>query len=113
MKKDDKHKPRKSRQFESTAHRGTEREAIDTAVALRYSGRGAPRVTAKGEGELAQKILEIAEQHGIPLHEDNELVRLLAQIDIGEEIPQSLYVAVAEVIAFAYLISGKTANPHQ
>lgn len=113
MKKDDKPKSRKSRLFGSTAHRGRERDAIDTAVALRYSGRGAPRVTAKGEGEIAQKILEIAAQHGIPLHEDNELVRLLAQIDVGEEIPQTLYVAVAEVIAFAYMISGKTVNPHQ
>jgi len=78
-----------------------------SAMALRYDGVNAPRVTAKGEGELAQRILEIAEQCGIPLHEDPDLLLLLSRLELGDEIPRALYVAVAQVIAFAYIISGK------
>lgn len=78
-----------------------------SAVALSYDGINAPRVTAKGGGELAQRILEIAEQCGIPLHEDPDLLLLLSRLELGEEIPRALYVAVAQVIAFAYIVSGK------
>ena len=77
------------------------------AVALRYDGQSAPRVTAKGAGETADAILRLAEENGIPLHEDPDLVTLLAQLELGQEIPSTLYQAVAEVIAFAYLMSGK------
>jgi flagellar biosynthesis protein len=77
------------------------------AVALQYDGQGAPRITAKGEGLTADRILELAREHQIPLHEDPALVSLLGQIDLGQEIPPALYLAVAQVIAFAYLISGK------
>jgi flagellar biosynthesis protein len=80
-----------------------------SAVALRYEGKGAPRVTAKGSGLTAERILALAEEHGIPLREDPDLVYLLSQLDLGEEIPATLYIAVAEVIAFAYRLSGKTA----
>jgi flagellar biosynthesis protein len=79
-----------------------------TAVALHYDGEQAPRVTAKGQGLVAEKILELAEEHGIPLHEDPDLVTLLARLELGDEIPANLYVAVAEVIAFAYMVNGKT-----
>ncbi|WP_305907311.1 EscU/YscU/HrcU family type III secretion system export apparatus switch protein [Methylomarinum sp. Ch1-1] len=81
----------------------------DLAVALKYDGENAPKVTAKGEGVTAQQILELAEQHGVPLQNQPELARILAQVPLGDEIPQQLYVAVAEVIAFAYFLSGKTA----
>jgi len=77
------------------------------AVALEYDGSNAPTVTAKGFGEIADKIMEIASQQDIPLHEDTGLVEILAQINLGEEIPEELYRAVAEVIAFAYILSGK------
>ena len=80
-----------------------------TTVALHYSGTGAPRVTAKGAGEVAQRIMEVAQEHGIPIHEDAQLVQLLAQVDLGEEIPENLYLAVAKVIAFAYMVAGKAA----
>lgn len=76
-------------------------------VALRYEGVGAPRVTAKGEGLVAEKILELAKEHHIPLHEDPALVAVLAKLELGDEIPVALYRAVAEVIAFAYMVSGK------
>ncbi|MGR8930383.1 MAG: EscU/YscU/HrcU family type III secretion system export apparatus switch protein [Gammaproteobacteria bacterium] len=82
----------------------------DIAVALQYDGQNAPKVTAKGEGFTAQQILAIAEKHGVPLQNAPELVRILAQVPLGEEIPHELYLAVAEVIAFAYFISGKTPN---
>ena len=79
----------------------------DLAVALKYDGKNAPKVTAKGEGLTAEQIIQIAEQHGIPLQTEPELTRILAQIPLGEEIPNELYLAVAEVIAFAYFLSGK------
>lgn len=79
----------------------------DLAIALKYDGENAPRLTAKGRGELANRILALAQEHEVPLHEDPELAALLSQIPLGDEIPQSLYRAVAEVIAFAYLLSGK------
>jgi len=79
----------------------------DIAIALSYDGRNTPRVTAKGEQQLAERIIDAAEQAGIPLHPDPELAMVLSQIPLGEEIPDSLYKAVAEVIAFAYILAGK------
>ncbi len=78
------------------------------AVALHYDGSGAPRVTAKGQGLVAERILEIARAHDVPLYEDAALAATLARIELNEEIPENLYRAVAQVIAFAYLLSGKT-----
>ncbi len=80
----------------------------DLAVALKYNGEQAPKVTAKGSGFSAEQILEIAEKHGIPLQNDPELASILAQVPLGDEIPENLYLAVAEVIAFAYFLSGKS-----
>ena len=77
------------------------------AVALEYDGDSAPRVTAKGRDTLAEQILQIARQHNIPIQENQPLASLLANIELGEEIPESLYLAVAQVIAFAYHLSGK------
>lgn len=79
----------------------------EQAVALKYSGKGAPRVTAKGSGLLAEEIIALAKEHGIPVQDDPALVGLLAQIDLGEEIPEHLYIVVAEILAFTYWISGK------
>ncbi len=78
-----------------------------TAIALVYDGETTPRITAKGRGALAEEIVAAAKQHGIPLKENDELTALLAQLDLGAEIPRELYVAVAEVIAFAYVVTGK------
>ncbi|MCW8943498.1 MAG: EscU/YscU/HrcU family type III secretion system export apparatus switch protein [Sedimenticola sp.] len=77
------------------------------AVALLYDGDNAPRVTAKGEGKIAEQIFAIAKEHGVPLENDPQLAAILSQIPLGEEIPDTLYRAIAEVIAFAYLVSGK------
>ncbi len=77
------------------------------AIALYYDEENAPRVTAKGEGAVARQIVAIAEEHDIPLEDDPELAALLAQIPLGDEIPEALYHAIAEVIAFAYIVAGK------
>ena len=79
----------------------------EIAVALSYDGRNTPRVTAKGEQQPAERIIEAAEQAGVPLYPDPELAMVLSQIPLGEEIPDALYKAVAEVIAFAYILAGK------
>ena len=80
-----------------------------TAIALTYDPGlgGAPRVSAKGEGAVAEEILALARAHGIHLHEDGQLASVLAQIPLGDDIPEALYVAVAEVLAFAYYLSGR------
>lgn len=78
------------------------------AVALFYDGDTAPQVTAKGSGELAEKIIAIAKHHNVPLQENNELVQLLSHLELGEKIPQELYLAIAEIIAFTYMLKGKT-----
>ena len=79
----------------------------DIAVALRYDGTHAPKVTAKGEYRLAEQIIEAARQADVPLYPDPELAVVLSQIPLGEEIPEQLYRAIAEVIAFAYILAGK------
>lgn len=77
------------------------------AVALEYDGSNAPRVSASGVGKIAEEILKIANEHGVPLQQDNELVSVLAELGLGDEIPENLYRVVAEVIAFAYILTGK------
>ncbi len=81
------------------------RSPLSNAVALRYDGTRAPQVTAKGQGEIAEQILRVAKEHNIPLHTDPELADLLSRLELGDEIPRALYLAVAEVIAFAYRVS--------
>ena len=73
-------------------------------MALKYERErdGAPRVLAKGRGILAEKIVELAKKHNIPIIEDSELVSFLVSLEVGEEIPPSLYKAVAKVLAVVY-----------
>ena len=85
-------------------------ETKKKVVALSYDGVTAPTLSAKGTDDLAEEIIALAKEHDIPIHEEPELVNLLATLKLGEEIPRELYVAVAEVIAFAYMIKGKL--PH-
>ena len=79
---------------------------VDLAVALHWDQKNAPRVTAKGRGELAERIIELARRHDVPLQENPDLVEVLAHLDLEQQIPEELYLAVAEVIAFAYMIKG-------
>lgn len=77
------------------------------AVALKYDGKNAPKVSAKGSHELAEQIIALAKKHNVPLSENKELVTLLSTLELGEEIPEILYLAIAEIIAFAYMLKGK------
>lgn len=77
------------------------------AVALKYDEENAPTVTASGEGDIAEEIIRIAKEHGVPLRQDGLLAGLLSELELGEEIPPVLYRVIAEVIAYAYLVSGK------
>ncbi len=84
---------------------------IKQAIALHYNesrSNPVPQVSATGQNDIAQQILELARQHNIPIHEDADLAVLLSQLDLYEDIPETLYQAVAEVLAFAYIVSGKT-----
>ncbi|MEN3156788.1 EscU/YscU/HrcU family type III secretion system export apparatus switch protein [Alkalimonas sp. NCh-2] len=78
-----------------------------SATALKYDGKAAPKVIAKGHGELAEDILAVAREHGVLVHEDEELSKLLSQIELGDSIPKELYVVIAELIAFSYVLQGK------
>jgi flagellar biosynthesis protein len=77
------------------------------AVALRYDSRAdkAPKVTAKGKGYVAEKILEIARRHKIPVKEDPELLQVLSKLDLNHEIPPHVYQVVAELLAFVYSVN--------
>jgi len=77
------------------------------AIALEYDGQQAPQVIAKGHDELANQILKMAQEADVPIHLDKNLALVLDQIDIGEHIPDSLFVVIAEILSFAYRLSGK------
>ena len=79
-------------------------DRVKRAVALKYEPEkdGAPRMTAKGSGVVAERIIELARKEGVPIQEDPDLIGALIQLDFGEEVPPELYRAVAEILAFAY-----------
>ena len=74
------------------------------AAAIRYDSArdDAPRLTAKGKGHVAEKIIELARQHNIPIRTDRALVHILSKLDLDQHIPPDLYRAVAEILAFVY-----------
>lgn len=74
------------------------------AVALTYDRLkdAAPTVTAKGQGKVAENIIALAQAHGVPVKDDPDLVEVLSSLDINQEIPAEIYVAVAELLAFVY-----------
>lgn len=84
-----------------------ERE-VKRAVALRYEAAetSAPRVVATGSGEAAAAILAAAEEHGVPVEEDDALLEMLATCEVGEEIPPELYEAVAELLTWLHRLEG-------
>ena len=76
-------------------------------MALRYDPEldGSPNVVAKGAGEVAERILELARKHDVPVREDRDLVQLLALCEVGEEIPPDLYAAVAALLAYLFRLN--------
>ena len=83
------------------------------AVALHYEpgAYAAPKVVASGAGLIADNIMRLAQENNVPIHEDRDLVALLAQLDIGALIPPELYAAVAEVLAFVYRLKLRADGP--
>jgi len=85
----------------------TDEKKLQIAASIKYDSKTdvAPIVTAKGRGYIAEKIIEIAKKHNIPIKEDPALVQILSQLDIDEHIPPELYKAVAEILAFVYSLN--------
>ena len=80
------------------------------AVALKYNAEvdNAPKLITKGEREIAEKIIKVAKEHGIPIFEDPYLVSILYKLDFYEEIPEEVYEAVAAILATVYKAVRKT-----
>lgn len=74
--------------------------APNRAVALRYEGEGAPVVVASGMGFLAERMVEVAAESGVPVYEDNSLATMLSQLALGQEIPDALYQAIVEIYVY-------------
>lgn len=84
------------------------------AIALAYGQtQGAPKVVAKGRGLIAQAIIERAKLHGVYVHESEDLVGLLMQVELDQQIPPQLYLAVAELLAWLYRLEHDKSNPFQ
>jgi flagellar biosynthesis protein len=77
------------------------------AVALTYERPHAPRVVAKGRGELGQAIIDTARQHGVPMEHNPGLAEALSEVELDEQIPKELYRAVATVLGFILRASGQ------
>jgi flagellar biosynthesis protein len=77
------------------------------AVSLQYKKgkNSAPKVTAKGQGWMADRIVKMAQENNIPIREDKDLLHLLSEIDVGQEVPESLYKVVAELLAWVYQLN--------
>ncbi len=80
------------------------RSQTKTAVSLKYNPEKnvAPKVTAKGQGSVAEKIISFAKENNIPIKEDPDLVQVLSQVNLNQEIPSTVYHVVAELLAFVY-----------
>ena len=79
------------------------------AVALRYDRErdDAPKVVAKGAGYVGERIIALAKEHGVQVHEDPDLVTVLSKLDVNVEIPTHLYKTIAEVLAFVYRLNNR------
>ncbi len=84
-------------------------ETRKKAAALRYKPEkdAAPKVVAKGSGKIAERILQVAKEHNVPIKDDPQLVEVLSTLDLYQEIPAELYRAVAEILAFVYRMTKK------
>ncbi|MBN2644184.1 MAG: EscU/YscU/HrcU family type III secretion system export apparatus switch protein [Desulfuromonadaceae bacterium] len=82
---------------------------IKKAVALRYDKEraDAPMIVASGQGQVAERIIELAREAGLHITSDPDLTEVLAKIPVGAEIPVELYQAVAEVLAYVYRLNGR------
>ena len=74
------------------------------AAALHYEGAGAPKVVAAGRGHIAERILEMAREAGVPIRDDRALAESLSKLELGTEIPEELWAAVAEALVWAHRV---------
>ena len=79
---------------------------LKEAIALEYGRRQTPVISAKGEDDLAQRIIEEAQRHGVYVAEDPQLLALLSRVDLDKEIPPELYTAVAVILSWVYWLKG-------
>ncbi len=86
-------------------------EARKKASALHYEGKGAPRVVASGAGLIAERIVEVARENGVPVRHDKALAEALSGLELDREIPEDLYKAVAETLAWAYQLDVRARPP--
>lgn len=86
------------------------KELIKKAVALKYEKEKhvAPQIIAKGQREIAKKIIEKAQEFNIPLYEDANLTEILSKLEVGSLIPPEIYKAVAEILAWVYMLDKKS-----
>ncbi len=77
-------------------------------VALKYDGNDAPTVAQRATGSIAEEILKLAEEQGLYIHQDAELLARLEELQDGDPIPPALYVVIAEILAYAFFLQGKT-----
>jgi len=78
------------------------------AVSIKYTQNDfAPKITAKGKNKIAEEILKLAKENDIPIYEDRDLIEILYTMDVGYEIPETLYKAIAEILTFVYLANEK------
>ena len=82
------------------------RARLTQAVALEYGRNKTQVVSAKGEDELAQRIVEEAKRQGIHVAEDPRLLAMLSRLDVGQEIPEDMFTAVAVILAWVYWLKG-------
>ncbi len=81
-----------------------EKKSLKKAVSLQYepARQEAPIITAKGQGIIAEKIIEIAKKNNIPIKDDPDLIEILSQLELDEQIPPAVYQVVAEIFSFIY-----------
>lgn len=79
---------------------------LKQAIALEYGRRKTPVISAKGQDDLAQKIIEEALKHGVYVAQDPQLLALLSRVDLDAEIPPEMYTAVAVILSWVYWLKG-------
>lgn len=86
-----------------------DKQFVQKAAALKYdhATQNAPKVIAKGQGDVAKNIIKIAQDNDLPIKKDEDLIELLSKLDIDKEIPTEMYKAVAEIFSFLYGITNK------
>ena len=77
------------------------------ALSLCFDGKNTPEVAAKGYNQLAELIIEKARENKVLIHQDENLLKRLESLEIGQGIPPNMYVVIAELIAFSYIMRGK------